>query len=228
MGRRLRQVWAAVAVLALAGCYVDVDVPELDGHDLHIRGSGVLVTDARALGAFHGIVAWGSFSLTVEPADHDTIRITTDDNILPHFEVTVRGGVLRLGPAPRTDLTPTRHIDVYVGVRDLQSVEASGAVSIVARLERRPFTSVTLSGASTLSATGAADRLSLALSGASRFEGRTLDADRVEVDISGASAAVIRVTRSLVVWASGVSSVRYLGSPSVEAHVSGLAVVEPY
>jgi hypothetical protein len=76
-----------------------------------------------------------------------------------------------------------------------------------------------------LTTSGSADRLELTMSGASRCDGRAMQTRVATAVVSAASAAMLRVSESLVVNASGASVVEYLGDPVVQADTSGNSIV---
>jgi hypothetical protein len=227
MGRRAARAWVAGAVLPLAACVLTVDV-DMQDDGLGIHGNGVITTDVRDVGGYRRVSIRGSARLTIERTGHEGVRITTDENLLPLYEATVRGGTLYLGPRTDADLVPTEDIEVVVETEDMEALEASGAVAVHADIGARPDFSATLSGATLLGVTGDVDHLTLVLSGAGSFDGREMDVRRADVTVSGACQVIVRVTGRLVAWASGVSLIRYIGNPALEVHVSGTAWIGPF
>jgi len=224
MGRRAARAWVAGAVLPLAACMLTVDV-DMEDDGVGIHGNGVITTELRDVGGYRRVSVRGSARVTIERTWHEGVRITIDENLLPWYEATVRDGTLYLGPEGSVDLRPTNDIEVVVETEDLEAVEASGAVAVHADVGARSDFSATMSGATLLEATGDVDRLTLVLSGASSFDGREMETRRADLTVSGACYAIVRVTSRLVVWASGASSIRYIGDPILEVHVSGTAWV---
>ena len=72
-----------------------------------------------------------------------------------------------------------------------------------------------ISGASTATLTGSAKQLSVRASGASRTNLTDLVTADAVLDVSGASSASLNVTGKLDASASGASSVRYTGKPTL-------------
>jgi hypothetical protein len=79
-----------------------------------------------------------------------------------------------------------------------------------------------LSGASSLELEGSADDISVEASGASEVELSDFTAANVDVELSGASNAVINASSRLDVNLSGASDLKYIGSPKLgNINISG-------
>ena len=227
MAWNVKKAWAVVPALAVAGCSLSVDV-EVGEDDIHVRGSGVLVTQVRDARGFHGVSVAGAAKVRIERTGRERVEITAEDNLQPYLGVSVRGGILHVGPEPGVSLSPTRDITVVIEVEELDRVEASGVVEVDAALGEGTDLRVILSGVTRLDVSGSVEALDVTLSGASAFHGLDLESERARVTASGACSADVNASDELVAWASGVTIIRYIGDPTVEAHVSGLAIVRRY
>ncbi len=188
-------------------------------------GSGRFVTEARAVERFDSIAVSGAGHAIVTPGDVESLEVMAEDNILPLVDARVVNGRLVLGMRAGTGGTSSHGITYRVVVRDIRDIVASGGSEIdVPGIAVRQL-AVSLSGASTLTASGSADRLEITVSGASRCRLSELSARAVVATLSGASTAFVRVTDSLVVTASGASLLEYLGNPTVQAQTSSQAIV---
>ena len=87
-------------------------------------------------------------------------------------------------------------------------------------------TTIDLSGASTLQLNGRGTALSAELSGASTLRAFPYPVGEAAVNASGASKASISVSNALVVDASGASTIRYRGAPTVQQRTSGASTVQ--
>lgn len=113
-------------------------------------------------------------------------------------------------------------------ISDIQGFERSEQVELVlsgaSMCKLYPgFTDVklNLSGASELDVSGSGTKLLAALSGASKLKAHEFAAENATLDVSGASTARVSVREQLTVVASGASSVRYHGNPTVHSTVTG-------
>lgn len=71
-----------LAALALTACDDDYGVRVTGPRD-HVIGSGNLVTESIVVSGFDGITLRGVGLLVVEQGGSESLRVTSDDNILP-------------------------------------------------------------------------------------------------------------------------------------------------
>lgn len=121
------------------------------------------------------------------------------------------------GPSASLDLTVSgaSHVEGMFYAMDA-SVVLSGASGINGGIIATDL-DATVSGASSITLTGSADALVLDVSGASHAELSEFDATTAEVELSGASGAVVNVLDVIdPVVVSGASTLRYLGDPELK------------
>ncbi|MEJ2204542.1 MAG: DUF2807 domain-containing protein [Gemmatimonadota bacterium] len=213
--------------LALSGCVLPLQV-EIDGDLGSVRGSGHLVSETRPVSGFDAVSASGAVTVIVERSGRETVSITAEDNLLRYLDTEVRGGVLFVGPRPGVSLAPRREIVVHVEVFEIVEIRGSGAVDMEADLGWIPELWISLSGASSLTLAGAADVADVTLSGASRYDALDVETLDTWIEASGASRAWVWAERLLDARASGASEVRFRGTPTVRAEVSGASTVTRY
>ena len=100
----------------------------------------------------------------------------------------------------------------------------------VKRGQRRhtPCPHLEMSGASRANLSGTATTSDATLSGASRLTANELSIGDLTIDLSGASNAEVTVMGSLSAAASGASTIRYAGSPTVaRSEGSDASTIEP-
>ena len=129
---------------------------------------------------------------------------------------TVRGGAF--SGASRSTITG------FTNLNEL-AIELSGA-SKSQFTGQAARTTIDLSGASTLEVNGRGTTLSAGLSGASSLQAFPYPVGEATVNASGASKAHISVSNALVADASGASTIRYRGTPTVRQRVSGASTVQ--
>lgn len=113
----------------------------------------------------------------------------------------------------------------FSGVKSME-IEVSGASQVTMSLNA-PKVSVDLSGASSLVLNGEGDVLTGEVSGASSFKGREFSAKTVNIDASGASSAAVVASATVNAEASGASSIRYSGSAKdIHSSTSGASSVK--
>ncbi len=104
-------------------------------------------------------------------------------------------------------------------------IEISGASHLTGSLQAASL-AAEISGASRATLTGAADDLKVNASGASTAAFEELAAQKVDIELSGASRGTVAVRDSLKINLSGASSLTYSGDPSLEAiEISGSSTI---
>ena len=211
------------------------------------KGSGAVTSAPIEVTPFSAIEASDHFIARVVIGSPESATLRVDDNLLDAVDVGVHEGTLRVRLGFGTEVThATLEVDVIVPTLD--RVTASGASQV--RVEGRDeaeHVELTLSGSSELTAdldvgrghlelsgtstatlSGAADTLEVTVSGASHLYADELSVGDLTIDASGASAADVTVSGRLSAGASGASTVRYAGTPTVErSTVSGASSIRP-
>jgi hypothetical protein len=200
------------AALALGGCHVT-----------GIRGNGDITTETRTVADFTSVEADGAFTITWSNAPA-SLQITTDQNLLSRVETSVRGTKLRLHS--RGHLRPTKdRIKVTLSSSGMSGASLTGAVRLTAtKLSGKGFY-LEGSGATRVVVDGTVNELMASMSGASRLDAESLQAETVALSISGAGKAEVAASKILKVSISGAGRVTYTGNPTVEKHISGAGSV---
>ena len=205
-----------------------------------IVGNGKVETREEKVGNFNRLVIEGNFHVFLEPSDKPTLRMEMDENLYDIVKVTEEGSTLRI--ASRLNIMQARDKNLYIGVKDLEKLELTGAIKIVSdevlklndlsiiasgasridfEIEARKLR-LDMSGASECDFRGKVNELRVQLSGAGDVDALDLIADDVEIDLSGAGGARVYAKEKLDVSISGVGSVRYRGEPDIHKSISGL------
>jgi hypothetical protein len=199
------------AALALGGCHIT-----------GIRGDGHVTTETRTVPDFTSVEADGAFTITWSNAPA-TLKITTDENLLRHIETSMSGKKLRLHS--HGQLRPTEGIKVTLSSSALSGASLTGAVRLTAaKLSGKGFY-IEGTGATRVVVDGTVNELMATMSGASRLDAEALQAETVELSISGAGKAEVAASKILKVAISGAGKVIYSGNPTVEKHISGAGSV---
>jgi hypothetical protein len=230
-------MWALVAGLTLSGCL---------GFRA-VRGSGNVGEETRTFSDFTQVQLAAIGNLYIELGEQEQLRIEADDNLLRYFQTEVRDGTLRIEVRDRVTLVPMEPIQLYLTVKELESVVLSGLANIELSDELQlPSLSVTISGGGhveiedlvtdvlQVSITGLGDlyidegkaaKQAITISGGGDYRARGLESDAADVRISGLGAATVWAKDQLKVDISGGGSVKYLGDPSLEQNISGVGRV---
>lgn len=171
-------------------------------------GSGNLITESRDVPAFDAVDVSSGLNLVLEvvPDGAQAVSVSYDDNLVDNIVTRVRGNTL------------------VVEVDGAFNTFGSGRVVSVTATS---LTSVTASGGSNVDASGEAREYSLNASGGSDVNLRDLDAETVELEVSGGSDVDVTATESIVGEVSGGADVTVFGSPAnSRLDVSGGADVD--
>lgn len=233
----LRKVPLLVFVLMLTGLQSCIYINTRD-NDIPPRG---VSTRSLDLTNFDQLAMGSAFTIHVRQGASFSVKATGELNDLDDLETSVsRSGVLEIRYR-NTWRSRRDRMDIDIVMPSLRGVDFSGAsVSDVEGFENVRTLDYRLSGASKSTFTGSADRLNLDLSGASELDlrgsggvltGNLSGASQVfafafpvqeaDLGLSGASRARLRVAKLLKVDASGASSLRYQGTPTVDRRLSG-------
>jgi hypothetical protein len=134
---------------------------------------------------------------------------------------------------------------VTIRLRDVDRIEAAGAVTLDAgglksaelrldlagacTVKLRDLQATTLridgSGAIKVDIAGKVARQRVELSGAGSYQAEGLVSDDAVVEVSGAGKAVVNASNSLAVDISGAGKVEYLGDPKLKQTISGIGKI---
>lgn len=216
----------------------------ISGPAKRIKGSGNVIKETRQLDSFHAIDVGGAFEIELIKSNDEKIIIETDDNIMPYIKTSVSGGELDIDNTE--DINNPTELKLTIYYKNLDELEISGAASLYSsdvlkasnfEMDCSGASEITLkldigslegdfSGASKLELEGQVKSAELDLSGASVLRAYGLEISDLELDASGAATVKVLVLDRLNIEASGASSVRYKGDPSIElSGISGASSV---
>jgi hypothetical protein len=211
-------------------------------------GPSPVVEEPRAVGGVRGLVLDGVGHVYVQQGGAESLRIRTEELILPYIRTEVRGGQLVLGFRPGTSYHgEASAIEFYLTVVDLESAELRGAGLIrasniaVDRLSLVHTGAGTIdvpglaatrldanrSGVGAINVTGAVHQQTVFLAGIGDYDARHLDSAEAEVTIRTFGSATVRVSDRLDARIDGAGSVYYIGDPIVQRTGGGSGSVVP-
>ena len=205
--------------------------------------------ETRAVAGFHRLDINGQVAVTLVQGPTEGVAIEAVAAALPRIHTEVHGGTLSVdvegsrsmwqwfsgrgaGPTPR----------VTIHLRELDRIEAAGAVTFDAeslragdlridfagactlKVQDLQATSLRLdgSGATKVEIAGKVGRQRIDLSGAGSYQAERLASSEAMVSVSGAGKAVVSASNTLVVDISGAGKVEYLGDPKLKQSISGI------
>jgi len=209
-----------------------------------IKGSGNVIKETRKASNFNAIDIGGAFEIELIKSNEEKVIIETDDNIMPYIKVEVSGGELEVENTE--DINNPTELKITIYYKNLQEIDLSGAASLFSAdvIESRDleldcsgaseitlklkvdFLELDCSGASKLELEGKVNKAEMDLSGASVVRAYGLEVMTLDLEASGASVVKVLAIDKISINASGASSVRYKGSPSIHLRdASGAASV---
>lgn len=236
------EVIAAFVAVVLSGLGSQLFADENTTNGPQLVGSGSAATETRDVGEFDEISVSSAIKLDVTVGPAVAIAVTADDNILPHVKAEVMSNRLKL--YVDESYSSKNGVRVQMSTPALRGLRGSGAAKITVTDASGERFRLGLSGASECkwkgevdalvvkidggshaTISGAAGRLELNCSGAAKVDARELAVKSAKAALSGASTARVNVTDDLNVTASGASSLKYAGQPTVEQKMSGASRV---
>jgi len=210
--KKITIVFLAACVVLAVGC-----------HWVGIHGNGHIKTDERPVSAFANIDARGGFIIEWQSGT-PSLRITTDENLLPYIDSNVSGDTLHL--RTREQIRPTHGIRVVISSPTRAGARISGAVKLDAKQLSGPRFALESRGASRVSLDGNIDELLADMTGASELAASALQTKTAEISTTGAGNAEVAVAETLKVVITGAGKVQYSGNPpTIEKHISGAGSV---
>jgi hypothetical protein len=214
----------SAAVSGIAGCDDEPHLRSITGPNV-VVGSGQFVTDSRPVGGFDTITIQNGGRAIVTRSDVASLNVTAEDNILPLIESRVVDGRLAVTFRAGAGSVSTRGMTYHIGMRSMRGFNADAGSVIEAHGIETDYLEVHLSAGSTFIGSGTTDRLDLELSAGSSVNAGALRSRVTTATLSAGSTALVRVSDSLSVVASGGSQLEYLGNPVVQVQTSAGSTV---
>jgi hypothetical protein len=230
-------VFVGVALLLVVACSDETPAPTQPGI---IFGSGVVVSDERAVDSVHAIRMEMAGTVHIGLADSQSVDVSVDDNVLEYVETVVESGTLVIRPSNGYDLA-NYDLDVDVRVRDLTSLSCEGIGSIRSatpievdelRVSIPATGSVVLevdvaqlftscSGLGNFDYCGAAASHVIAIPGTGTVSAYDLATAQCDIAISGFGTVLVTVSERLDVTIDGLGTVYYKGRPEITETIEG-------
>lgn len=208
--------------------------------------------ETRAATGFHRIEISGEADVTLIQGDTENVTIEGPSSSVARMRTSVHGGTLVIEVVQSRSIwqwfsgkRASRIPHVTIRLRDVDRIEAAGAVTLDAdslktqelrldlagacNLKIRDLQAASLridgAGATKIAIGGKVARQKVDLSGAGSYQAEKLVSDEVAIEVSGAGKAVVNASSSLAVDISGAGKVEYLGDPKIKQSISGFGKV---
>jgi uncharacterized protein YceK len=197
---------------------------EVGNNNLEVKAAGPTKSEDRPVSPIHGVRVYSIIRLMYSRGPESTVRISAQENVLPHVTVEVKEGVLAVDLAPGNYHHLTS-IVVTVTSPSLDSIELSGASQSDATGIEADKLRLSISGNSTLHALGSCKDLDAEISGAASLSGQIAAERTSYFQISGnASANVLGPSHDSVkgeISGSGSLTMANIATDALDLTLSG-------
>ncbi len=193
-----------------------------------IVGSGIIVSETRALPDFHGVdVSIGEFDIEITQTGTQSVRIETDDNIIDEIWTYVSGGVLIIETQANYDTD--HNVRIFIDMIDVRSLRVTGVGSLSASgLSTSGDLTVAKTGVGGMTLSGVADTYHATTTGVGGIDAGALRTRTASIHLGGTGDCRITVTEVLNGTISGQGNIYYAGNPPVvNATVTGYGALIP-
>jgi hypothetical protein len=190
-------------------------------------GNGNWVTQSRSVAKFDRINISGHFRLVYQDQQPHALQVSADSNLLPYVQTTVKNGELLISTKPGAQLRSSKTITLHLSSESLEQVTANGSNQIKLSGLRERWLRVNASGGDRIALEGKVDEAVYDCHGAAKIDASKLSTIDTTVKMTGAGEVVAMAKQQLDADVSGLSKVRYIGTPKVNQHIIDDATVEP-
>jgi hypothetical protein len=185
-----------------------------------ITPSNNIISENRDVSGFSAIEFSTFGKLNIVQGDTESLNLSGPDNLVPEITTTVNNGTLVIKTRDNISVTTLgidRMLTFTIVVKDLTSLDLSGAGDVQVETLSSPSMNLSMSGAGRVQMNQlSTNNLQVDLSGSD------LKLQTASINISGLGSATVWVTDQLSGEISGAGSVSYYGSPQTSTSSSGL------
>lgn len=210
-----------------------------------VKGEGPVKTETRNVSDFHAIETSIAGDVEVSMADHFSVEVQAQENLLPILKTEVEDGALKIyfsenvshheglkirvsAPAfDRFSLGGSGTIRAMTPIRaDNMKLEIAGSGDIYISQGEFGSAAASIAGSGGIELGGKANSLKSEIAGSGDIKARQLTANELDVSISGSGSVTCDVAQTLKASIAGSGDVYYSGQPVVETNVSGSGSVK--
>lgn len=213
----------------------DMSVSTGDG-STKVKGNGIVATEVREIPPFNQIVLEGVFNVYILQKEKESIRIQTDENVLPFVITEVDNNILTVKLKDDSKITKMKKISVYITMSDIHKLETKG-VGLLHCMGELNLKALELNlkgvGASKLNLncdtlnvnselvgslhlSGKAKEVIINHKGIGSFEAFDFKAENVNLTSDGIGKAEVYASKELTIDAKGLGGVKYKGNPTTK------------
>ena len=209
-----------------------------------IYGSGTVISEERGVPVFDRIHLKGSGKVNLTRAAGHSVRVRTDDNIMPHIRTEVENGNLIISHE-RKNIRPTV-LTLHITAENLEGVSIAGSGDITGIDEFNPNSfyadiagsgdisvsvraenlETNISGSGSIYLSGSTDSYDATITGSGDVDAYDLKAKEASVVITGSGSCRVNVLERLRAKITGSGDVSYKGRPEISRSITGSGKVK--
>lgn len=201
-------------LLSAAGCSSQVT---------HIDGAGERKRETRELESYDAIKVEGIGLVTINYGMPARCVVVTEENLLEHYQTTVKNNELTIGPT--ASIRSENKMHVVLDCDLLTRIEVGDAAEVEIRDFFGSELSVVASGSASVTAEGQVTHLDLTCTETCEIEMFKLKAKTVDADLDGACNANLYAKETLNADVQGASSICYDGKPTLNKIQEGVGSI---
>jgi hypothetical protein len=231
-------VYKNIIFLVLITCFISVLLTATVSCNISVvRGSGNVISEDRAVSGFSKVLISGSGEIFIEQGDEESLTIKAEDNIIPLITTEVSGDTLNISHGPGPIVTNTKSIEIYLRVKDLDSISTSGSANIncsglstsnliinttgsgnvvISNLENDSI-DIGSSGSGNFTLAGNTNSLKISTNGSGGCDAENLKSKDCIIDVNGSGNITVNVSDTLDASIDGSGNISYSGNPTVES-----------
>jgi len=192
--------------------------------DRGLKGDGDLITTDLDLDAIEAVHLECGLDIDIAFGKQQKVALTMDGNLVEHFELDVRGGVLTVATDRST--RPSRKARLALTLRSLDRLEINGAGDVRIDDFAGDDLVIEIDGAGDIEASGKVENLVIDVDGAGDVSADRLEARHAKVSVDGAGDVEVFAHQSCNVTINGVGDVDVHGKPDrFDQRVNGIGRV---
>jgi carbon monoxide dehydrogenase subunit G len=205
-------------------------------------GSGNVVKENRDLSGFKEISLNGDINLILKQGDVESVEVEAEDNIISDIKTQVTGNKLMISHEGASSMIrPTKPINVYVTVKDINSIEISGSGKVegsnintnnldlsisgsgTSAIENLTANNLkaSISGSGKIELTGKTSSQNINIEGSGEYKTKNLQSEKTVITIDGSGSAEVNTSQNLEINITGSGKVSYSGNPTIKQNING-------
>lgn len=210
-----------------------------------VRGEGPLRTETRDVRDFHAVDVGLPGAVEVSVADHFSVEIQAQENLVPFLKTEVKDGELQLYFDRSVSDAKDLKVRITAPAYDALALSGSATMRVLTPLQGDkldlsiggsgsidlPQADVhnlkcSIAGSGDIRVSGKAQAVEYSIAGSGDITAKALQADTGKAAISGSGTVTCNVTQTLKAEIAGSGDIYYTGSPSVDTDIAGSGKVK--